>query len=66
MRVTGWVLVLAADGAGCTKLMADVRRGLGDVGCQNSFTKPTKLRDERVSRGVERRSEGCCLPLPVF
>lgn len=44
-------MVLAAHGARCTKPMADVRGGLGGVGCQNSLIKPIKLRDERVGEG---------------
>lgn len=53
LRGAGWVLVLASDGAACTMLMAEVRGGWGTWDQQDSFIKPSLLRDKGVGRRVE-------------
>ena len=75
-EAAGWVLVLVADGAGCTRRVGEVRGGLGDVretgfppsDSQSSETRGWggawhSLETEPRTRRGRTRSTGCCLLL---
>ena len=58
VEATGWVLVLAVGGAVCTRLMGEVRGGLGDVG-EVGFPPPNPQSSETRGwgRGVAQQRD---------